>query len=30
MSAELEAIGIVVADLARATTFYRELGLNFP
>ena len=30
MSAELEAIGVVVADLARATAFYRELGLNFP
>jgi catechol 2,3-dioxygenase-like lactoylglutathione lyase family enzyme len=28
--ARFEAIGIVVADLARAVAFYRELGLEFP
>jgi catechol 2,3-dioxygenase-like lactoylglutathione lyase family enzyme len=25
-----EAIGVVVADLARSAAFYRELGLEFP
>jgi catechol 2,3-dioxygenase-like lactoylglutathione lyase family enzyme len=27
---QLDAIGIVVTDLARAVTFYRLLGLDFP
>lgn len=30
MSPRFEAIGVVVSDLARATAFYRELGLDFP
>jgi catechol 2,3-dioxygenase-like lactoylglutathione lyase family enzyme len=30
VTARFEAIGVVVADLARAVTFYRELGLEFP
>jgi catechol 2,3-dioxygenase-like lactoylglutathione lyase family enzyme len=30
VSAQFEAIGVVVSDLARAVTFYRELGLEFP
>lgn len=30
MSARFEAIGVVVADMAAAVTFYRELGLDFP
>ncbi len=27
---ELDAFGIVVSDMARAVTFYRRLGLEFP
>jgi uncharacterized glyoxalase superfamily protein PhnB len=30
MSARFEAIGVVVADMARALAFYRLLGLEFP
>lgn len=30
MSAELDAVGIVVSDLSRAVTFYRLLGVPFP
>jgi catechol 2,3-dioxygenase-like lactoylglutathione lyase family enzyme len=30
MSPRFEAIGLVVTDLERAVTFYRELGLEFP
>jgi catechol 2,3-dioxygenase-like lactoylglutathione lyase family enzyme len=30
MSARFEALGVVVSDMAAATTFYRELGLAFP
>jgi uncharacterized glyoxalase superfamily protein PhnB len=30
MSARFEAIGVVVAEMARALSFYRLLGLEFP
>lgn len=30
MTARLDAIGIVVADMARALAFYRHLGLDVP
>jgi uncharacterized glyoxalase superfamily protein PhnB len=30
VSARFEAIGVVVADMARALAFYRLLGLEFP
>jgi uncharacterized glyoxalase superfamily protein PhnB len=30
MTARFEAIGVVVADMARALAFYRLLGLEFP
>ena len=30
MSARFEAIGVIVADMARALAFYRLLGLEFP
>jgi len=30
MTARLDAIGIVVADMARSLAFYRELGLDLP
>jgi len=30
MSARFEAIGVVVADMARGLAFYRLLGLEFP
>jgi uncharacterized glyoxalase superfamily protein PhnB len=30
VSARFEALGVVVSDLARAVTFYRRLGLDFP
>jgi catechol 2,3-dioxygenase-like lactoylglutathione lyase family enzyme len=30
MTATLDAVGIVVSDLARAVRFYRVLGLSFP
>jgi uncharacterized glyoxalase superfamily protein PhnB len=30
MSARFEALGVVVADMARALAFYRLLGLEFP
>ena len=30
MTARLDAIGIVVDDMARALAFYRELGLDIP
>ena len=30
MTARLDAIGIVVADMARSLAFYRELGLGLP
>jgi catechol 2,3-dioxygenase-like lactoylglutathione lyase family enzyme len=30
MSPQLDAFGIVVSDMARALSFYRKLGLEFP
>ena len=30
MTARLDAVGVVVSDLARAVAFYRLLGLEFP
>ena len=30
MSARLDAVGVIVADLARSVAFYRLLGLSFP
>jgi catechol 2,3-dioxygenase-like lactoylglutathione lyase family enzyme len=30
MSARLDVIGLVVADMARSLAFYRELGFEFP
>jgi len=30
MPARVDAIGLVVADLARAVAFYRQLGVRFP
>lgn len=30
MTPRFDAIGVVVGDLGRAVTFYRELGLEFP
>jgi catechol 2,3-dioxygenase-like lactoylglutathione lyase family enzyme len=30
MNAQLDLIGIVVADMGRSRAFYRELGIDFP